>query len=157
MLGPFFSPPFTPWCQNNPLLIHSKRGSTDRMVIIDLFWPLPPHFSVNGGIPREVFLGSYRKMHLPSSQDMCVLMHKTGKGCCLYSADVARAYRQLPLDPADWPLVCFTFQGSYYTDISPPFRLCWVVSHCQDLTGIITRYLNRGGSSILSYIDDFWG
>ena len=36
----------------------------------------------------------------------------------LYSADVARAYRQ-----ADCPLVCFTFTGAFYINISLPFGL----------------------------------
>ena len=67
------------------------------------------------------------------------------------------AYRQLSLDPGDWPLVCFRFQGSYYMDISLQFGLCWVAAHFQDITSIITRELNRKGLAILSYIDDFGG
>ena len=157
MLGPFPQPPFTPWCQTNPLLTRPKRNSTDRWIIMDLSGPLPPLISINSGTPRESFLGSYKKMHLPSAQDFCDLIHTTGKGCYLYSADVARAYRQLPLDPGDWPLVCFTFKRTYYTDISLHFGLRWAVAHCQDVTSLITRDLNSQGVTILSYIDDFRG
>ena len=80
-----------------------------------------------------------------------------GEGCFLYSADVALAYRQPPLDPGDWPLICFRFQGAYYTDVSLPFSIRWAAAHCQDITSIITRELNRKGAAILSYIDDFGG
>ena len=76
---------------------------------MDLSWPLLPLISINSGTPRESFPGSYKKMHLPSAQHFCDLIRTAGKGYYLYSADVAWAYRQLPLDPGDWPLVCFTF------------------------------------------------
>ena len=66
-------------------------------------------------------------------------------------------YRQLPLDPEDSPLVCFTFNGSYYVDVSLPFGLHWTASLCQDVTSIITCELTRQGSKVLSYIDDFRG
>ena len=124
MLGPFHHPPFTLWCQTSPLLTCPKWNFTDRRVIMDLSWPLTPQVSVNSGTPRESFLGCYKKMHLPSLQDLCDLICKASKGPFLYSADVARAYIQLPMDPDDWPLVCFRFQGAYYSDISLPFGLC---------------------------------
>ena len=87
----------------------------------------------------------------------CDLICTAGKGCYLHSADMAQAYRQLPLDPGDWPLVCFNFQGAYYTDICLPFGLHWAAAHCQDVTSLITRELNRQGAAVLSYIDDFGG
>ena len=158
MLGPFPLPPFTPWSQTNPLLTHHKCNPTDRQFIMDRRWPLPPLISVNSGTPRESFLGSYKKLHLPSAQDFCDLIHTAGKGCYLYSADVARAYRQLPLDPGDWPLVCFNFQDDFYTDIlSLSFGLHWDAAHCQDVTSLITRELDSNRATVLSYIDDFGG
>ena len=96
-------------------------------------------------------------MHLPSAQDFFYLICTAGKGCYLYSADMARAYRQLPLDPGDWPLVCINFEGAYYTDISLPFGLRWAAAHCQDVTSLITRELNSQVATVLSYIDDFRG
>ena len=70
---------------------------------------------------------------------------------------MARAYRQFPLDPGDWLLVCFNFEGAYYTDISLPFGLCWDSAHCQYVTSLITKELNRQGATVVSYIDDFGG
>ena len=62
-----------------------------------------------------------------------------------------------PHDPGDWPLVCFNFQGAYYTDISLSVGLRWVAAHCQDVTSLITRELTRKGAAVLSYIGDFGG
>ena len=76
---------------------------------MDLSWHLTPLISINSGTARESFLGSYWKMYLQSAHDLCDLIHKAGWGYFLFSADVARAYRQLPLDPDDWALVCFGF------------------------------------------------
>ena len=51
---------------------------------------------------------------------MADLIKQAGSGCYLYCIDIARAYRQLPLDPLDWPLVCFMVKEKFYTDISLP-------------------------------------
>ena len=67
---------------------------------------------------------------------------------------MGRACRQLPLDPADWPLVCFTFEGAYYIDISLPLAS---LANCQDVTSLITRELNSRGVTVLSCIDNFRG
>ena len=95
---------------------------------MDLSWPLPPLISINSGTPRESFLGSYRRMYLPSAKDLCDFIHIASKGCFMYSADVAWAYRQLPLDPGDWPLVFFSFQEAYYTDISLYVGVRWAAA-----------------------------
>ena len=107
MLGMFDHPPFTPWCQINPFLTRPKKDSTSRRVIMDLSWPLPPGSSVNGGITKDIYLGVPKKMRLPSPLDLASLIREEGRGAWLFSCDVSRAYRQFPLDPADWPLVCF--------------------------------------------------
>ena len=124
---------------------------------MDLSWPLPPGLSINGGTPRDYFFGAPKKMHLPSAGDYCELIRRAGRVCYLYAMDVARAYRQLQLDPADWPLVCFLFEGRYFVDISLPFGLRWAASHCQDITNLMAAELRRRGVTLLNYIDDFGG
>ena len=156
-VGPFDHPPFTPWTQTNPLLTRPKKDSHLRRVVMDLSWPLPPGVSVNGGTPKESFLGVSKKMHLPSTSDFCDLIRKAGRVSFLFATDVARAYRQLPLNPKDWPLVCFTFEGWFYVDISLPFGLRWAASHCQDATNLVARELRKRGISLHNYIDNFLG
>ena len=86
--------------------------------------------------------------------DLCDLIRRAAKGCFLFATDVARAYRQLPLDPRDWLLVCFIFEGWFFVDISLTFGLRWAASHCQDATNLVSRELGRRGLSLLNYIDD---
>ena len=90
--------------------------------------PTPPGVSLNGCTPRESFLGNPKKMHLPSATDFCDLIRRAGKGCFLFATDVARAYHQLPLDPRDWPRVCFTFECRFVVNISLPYGLRWAAS-----------------------------
>ena len=73
----------------------------------------------------------------------------------MFSTDVDLAYRHLPIDPRDLPLVCFTFEGSFYVELSLPFGIMWSTSHCQDVTSLVARDLTRQGLSILNYIDNF--
>lgn len=68
---------------------------------MDLSWPQPAGHSVNRGTPNDTYIGLLKKMHLPSAQDMADLIRQTGKGAYLYCKDIAHAYWQLPLDPAD--------------------------------------------------------
>ena len=74
MLGPFDSPPFTPWTQTNPLLTRPKKDSHSRRVIMDLSWPLPPGISVNGCNPKDSCLGEVKKMQQPSASKFCDLI-----------------------------------------------------------------------------------
>ena len=93
MLGPFLVPPFQLWCQINPLLIRPKKDSENRKVIMDLSWPHPPGVSINGGTPKDIYLGQSKRMHLPSAHDMVHLIRQAGKGAYkvlayLYYCDV---------------------------------------------------------------------
>ena len=80
-------------------------------MIMDLSWRPSLDISINSCTPKDWFLSEPKKMHLPSAADMYDVIWQAGRGCFLYATDVARAYRQLPLDPGDWPLICFQFEG----------------------------------------------
>ena len=157
LLGPFSRPPFQPWCQRNALLTRPKKDSEQRRVILDLSWPHPPLHSVNGGTPKDLYLGQPHKLTLPTPHDLCQLMKQAGRGCYMFATDVARAYRQLPLDPLDWPLTGFQTRQGYYTDISLPFGLRWAAHCCARVTNLVTHALQQQGVSSLVYIDDFVG
>ena len=119
ILGPFPHPSFHPWCQTSPLMTQPKRGSHNRQlqVILDLSWPHLPHISVNRGTPKNRYIRTPTTMHLASPADFADHICRAGRVDWLYSTDIARAYRQLPLDPRDWPLICFTKGGWFFIDI----------------------------------------
>ena len=78
-------------------------------------------------------------MHLPMAQDMIDLIKEVGQGCFMFSCDISWAYMQLPLDPADWTLVCLKAGDSYYADVSQPFGLPWATASRQDITSLIVK------------------
>ena len=115
---------------------------------MDLSWAHAPGHSTNRDTPKETYLGLHKKMDLPSAQDMVDCIKKAVKGAYLYCRDITRAYHQLPLDPAEWLLVCFIIDSRYYTDISISFALGWAVASCQDATGLIVRLLNSQSTTV---------
>ena len=124
---------------------------------MDLSWPHSPSISVNGCTPMDRYIGECKKMVLPTAADSIALIKDSGKGCYLYTCDIARAYRKLPLDPADWPFVCLQVQGHYCVDISLPFSLRLTAACCQDTTSFITCAFREQGGTALNYIDNFGG
>ena len=121
-LGPYNAPSFIPWCQVNAFLTRPKKDSQLCQVVMNLSWPHPLDVSVNVSAPRDVFRGSHKKMHLPTTANMIRLIQQVGKGSYLYSY-IAQAYWQLPLEPCDWPLFCLKPQGHVFINVSLPFSL----------------------------------
>ena len=96
-------------------------------------------------------------MHLPSARDMMDIIRKVGHSCFLYFCDLSQAYRQLPLDLADWLLVCIKVQKQFLINISLPFDLRWAADCCQDVPSLIDRNLINQGLQVFKYIYDFGG
>ena len=152
--GPYDRPPFT-YMQISPLMTRPKKDSTHRRVIVDLSWP--PDTSVNDAIIGDLYVDGKMGIKLPTVEYMEGRLLELGKGAYLYKTDLARGYRQLRVDPSDWPLLGFTHQGKYFFDLCPPFGLrtsalcmqrtsegiCWI----HEQRGFITR----------PYLDDFGG
>ena len=157
ILGPFDLEPFVPWCQDNALLTRPKKDSHLRRVIIDLSLPTPPGVIINACTTKDRYMGDCKKMALPTAADLISLIMETSKGCYLNSCDICSEYRQLPLDPCDWSLVCLKVQGHYFVDLSLPFGLRWAASCCQDTTSFINRALREQVGMVLNYNGDFEG
>ena len=73
ILGPFQYPPFP--CHVSPFLTRHKPNSDNRRVILDLSFP--PNESVNDGVKRDQYLGTYFDLTYPSV-DTLVKNSKTG-------------------------------------------------------------------------------
>ena len=116
LLGPFSSLPFTPCTQISPLMTRDKPGGSGNRVIIDLSFPNGA--SVNDGIVKGSGEGELPPYTLPSALDLAELMLCTERGCFMWKAYLERAYRQLRVDPLDYPL---RHKGTIYLDICPSF------------------------------------
>ena len=102
LLGPFSALPFTEWTQVSPLMTRDKPDGSGKRVIIDLSFP--DSNSVNDGIVKT----DSPSYTLPTPLDLADLMSQAGRGAFMWKSDLSRAYRQLRIDPLDYPLLCQT-------------------------------------------------
>ena len=80
-----------------------------------------------------------------------------GEGCFLYKTDLSRGYRQMRVDPNDWPLLCFTVEGKYYFDLCPPFGMRTSALMMQRMNEAVATIHESKGYISRPYIDDFGG
>ena len=120
LAGPFDEPP-VPFLHVSPLMTRPKKDSELRRVIADLSWP--PGGSVNEGIVWDHYIDGPTTIRLPTIEFMENKLMELGAGAYMYKSDLARGYRQLRVDPMDWPLLGLRYNGKYYVDICPPFGL----------------------------------
>ena len=132
-----------------------KKGSKFRRVIIDLSWPRGR--SVNDGISRTDYVDGPMTISLPTPDDMERDVARAGRGAFLYKTDLSRGYRQLRVDPLDWPLLSFRHGQLHFMDICPPFGLRSSAMAMQRVSQAIVHLHGRRGYSSRAYIDDFGG
>ena len=61
--------------------------------------------------------------HIYQSFDSAlVIVANYGHGAFMSKGDVESAFRILPINPSDWPLLGIHFNHQYYIDICLPFR-----------------------------------
>ena len=151
LAGPFQGPPVE-GMQLSPLMTHPKKDSRFRRVIIDLSWPKgaainDPTWYIDG--PANITL--------PTADYMADRLLQLGEGAYLYKSDLARGYRQLRVDPHDWPLLGFQHRGAFYLDICPPFGLRSSAMCMQHTAEAITYIHGLRGYYSKAYLDDFGG
>ena len=154
LLGPFDRPPFQ-WLHVSPLMTKPKRDTDKRRVIMDLSWPSGG--AINDGIQTEWYLDGPGKITLPTVDYMEGRLLEIGRGAYLYKTDLARGYRQLRVDPGDWPLLGFVHDGKYYVDVCPPFGLRTSAMCMQRTTEAISWMHRQLGYISRPYLDDFGG
>jgi hypothetical protein len=155
VMGPFQSPPFDNFV-SNPMLTAPKKDTDKLRVVHDLSSPLGA--SVNCHTPKSTYLGEPIKVTLPAMSDISKLIVRHGRGCHMYVIDLARAYRNLKVDPADIHMLGMEANGNYYVDLSVPFGCRHGAAFCSQLSKLLmqvhTRDSVRDGCA---YIDDLFG
>ena len=154
LVGPFGGPPFE-WTHISPLMTRTKKDSEKRRVIMDLSWP--HGVSINDGIQMETYVDGPAHIRLPTVEYMEGRLLTLGRGAFMYKTDLARGYRQLRVDPRDWPLLGFRNKGHYYVDICPPFGLRTSALCMQRTTEAISWMHGKQGYISKPYLDDFGG
>ena len=151
MLGPLTTQPFVEWTQVPPLMTRDKPDGSGKRVIIDLSFP--EGRSVNDGISK-VETPTYK---LPTPLDLADHILEAGRGALLWKSDLSRAYRQLRVDPLDYPLLCIKHDGAYYVDICPSFGCRASGQAQQRVSNAVFHLMSRENFNVLAYVDDFCG
>ena len=152
--GPFPAPPL-PNFVVSPLNTVPKPDSEERRVIVDLSWP--HGHSVNDGIEVDTYLGKPSKLRYPTVDDICKLIRTLGRGCFIYKRDLKAAYRQFRVDPNDYNLLGYLWNGNFYYDTVLCMGQRTAAIGCQRSTKSVAFIHSSRGSPCVVYIDDFIG
>jgi hypothetical protein len=140
----------------SPLMSRPKEGAT-RRVIIDLSWPREALASVNSCVQENVYLKVPFQLQLPTVDNICKLINAYDEPVSLFKIDLARAFRQVPIDPLDVAYLGIEWQNNKFVDTALPFGYRHGSALCQRITDAVRYILNKLGVQVINYIDDFIG
>ena len=124
----------------SPLVTRPKDGNK-RRIILDLSYP-----KGNDTVNRSYFDGYPFLLKFPTIDDIVNEITKDDCEKDLFKIDIARAFRNLRVDPADAFKFGIQWKGQYYLDVSMAFQM---------LSDAITYVMARQSFRIFVYIDDF--
>ena len=153
--GPFDSISFDSRIGVSPLSTRPKKDSQDRWIIMDLSWP--PGRSVNSGIAKDQFMGFKVHLRFPTIDAIAKRVAELEGPVLLFKVDLSGYFRQLPLDPADYSLMCFVWENRVYFDVVSPMGLRSAPYFAQRTSNAIRFIHNRAGYYLFNYINDFIG
>ena len=154
--GPFDTNPFSIPIMISPLNSVPKSSSDERRIIVDLSWP-QGWGSVNSGISKEFYLEQKIELHYASVEDVCQMVLEIGKGATIYKRDLRQAYRQFPVDPADYYLLGYFWENSYFFDTVLAMGQRNAGVGCSRVTRAVMYIHGKGGYKGISYLDDLIG
>lgn len=139
-----------PLCAS-PIGAVPKKNSGKVRVIHDLSAPKGGD-SINGGIDD----GS---LEISSFGHAARAVRRAGRGAWLIKLDVEAAYKQVPVQPGDWHLLGFEFEGKLYYERVLPFGLrssCRLWELFAAALHFMCEKLNCGvPHEVIHYVDDF--
>ena len=148
--GPFDSKPFP--LHVSPFMTREKSGTNKRRAIVDLSWP--HGFSVNAGVEKHKYLGTYFELRYPSIDNIVQAVKEVGPSALMFKIDISRAFRHLKIDPGDLDLLGLC-HNKYFIDGSLPFGFRHGSTFFQRCSDAI-RYImaSQGYNRLYNYIDD---
>ena len=155
ILGPFKKNPFQETMIVSPLNTVPKKDPNERRIIMDLSYPKGN--AVNDYIDKNEYLGEFSQVIFPKVDDFVELIKTKGKGCLLFKKDLARAYRQISVDPKNYNLVSFVWKKHIFCDTVLSMGLRSAANICQRVTNAISFIMLQMGIAILNYLDDLAG
>ena len=127
----------------SPLLTRPKDGNK-RRVILDLSHPYG--LSVNDQVDRLAFDGSPFLLKFPSVDDIVQEICRHGDDVTIAKTDVAQAFRNLRLDPADAIKLGIRWQDDIFIDVSVMFSLVHSSASFQRVSDTVTFLMAKSGA-----------
>ena len=136
--------------QVSPIGVIPKSNQQGKWrLIVDL--SSPGGRSVNGGIEPELC-----SLHYLRLDEVVQQISKAGQGALLAKMDIDSAYRNVPVHPADRPLLGMQWKGSIFFDTRLPFGLRSAPKIFSAVADALQwSFLRRGVSWVAHYLDDF--
>ena len=106
LAGPFRVPPFKE-VHISPLMTAVKKPDSRRAVFDATFGD----YSLNNNTPPDTYLHEPFEYDFPKIEDFKRIVLECGAESYLWKRDLSRYYLQLPLDPTEYPLVCFVWRS----------------------------------------------
>ena len=136
----------------SPLLTRPKDGNKHR-VILDLSHP--HGLSVNNQVDRLAFDGSKFLLKFPSVDDIVKEICNQGDDVTIAKIDIARAFRNLRMDPADAVKLGFTWRDDAFVDALVAFGWVHGSASFQHVSDAVTFLMAKSGAKMFAYIDDY--
>ena len=138
-----------PWLQVSPIGVIPKRNRPNAWrLIVDL--SSPEGHSVNDGVDRAECSIKYA-----SIDDAVRMIRALGAGTLMAKADLKEAYRMVPVQPEDRPLLAMKWKEAIFIDTALPFGLRSAPKISALADGLLWILHNTGTDQSLHYLDDF--
>ena len=138
----------------SPLLTRPK-DKDKRRVILNLSHPYGR--SVNDHVAKNHFDGHEFTLKFPTIDDIVQTILNIKNDPVLYKIDVARAFRNLKVDPVDALKFGIQWDGLYFLDQSVAFGWTHGSAAFQMVSDAVTFIMQKHGAKIFAYIDDYIG
>jgi hypothetical protein len=141
--------------QHTSPLMSRPKDSNGRRIILDLSWPRENKASMNACVPVDSYLNKKFILKLPTVDNIVAIVNSFSTPVHIFKIDLARAFRQIPLDPLDVAFLGIHWQGIMYFNTAVPFGWRHGSAACQRITDAIRFILKKYGIITVNYIDDF--
>ena len=133
-------------------LMSRPKDEDSRRVIMDLSFPQGN--ALNDHVTKEIFDSTRFVLKLPSIDDIVSGIIRTGEDPVMFKVDVARAFRNLPVDPVDALKLGIKWKDKFYLDRSVAFGWIFGTASFQLLSDSVA-YLIKNHCNLHCYIDDY--
>jgi hypothetical protein len=99
----------------------APKDGNKRRIIVDLSFSSNNSDSVNSTVSKFSYLRAPFNLKLPTIDTICQALEHLGNSVKIFKVDLARAFRQLFIDPFDVKYLGLFWKGKYYIDTKLPF------------------------------------